>query len=291
MSAQPSILAPVPSTACSLVFGLRGGVDARAVLPALADLDMERAVVGLGAPLARALGSDIAGLRPFPALVGPGPSVPSTQGALWVALRDGDRGELHHRARALCAAMPEGVLLEERVALFKHRDGRDLSGYEDGTENPKGDEASRAALVAGRGPGIDGGSFVAVQKWVHDLDRLAAIAPEARDALVGRRLSDNEELGEAPPQAHVKRSAQESFAPPAFMVRRSMPWVAPEGAGLFFVAYGESLDRFERVLRRMVGLEDGVTDGLFRFSRAVSGGYYFCPPMRDGRLDLSALGT
>ena len=69
-----------------------------------------------------------------------------------------------------------------------------------------------------------------------------------------------------------------------------MPWGTVHEHGLYFVAYGASLDPFERVLRRMAGLDDGVVDGLTRFTRAVSGGYYFCPPLKDGALDLRALG-
>ena len=68
-----------------------------------------------------------------------------------------------------------------------------------------------------------------------------------------------------------------------------MPFASPEGEGLMFVAYGKSFDAFEAQLRRMVGLEDGIPDALFRFSRPVSGGYYWCPPVRDGRLDLRAV--
>jgi len=56
------------------------------------------------------------------------------------------------------------------------------------------------------------------------------------------------------------------------------------------VAFGHSLDAFEAQLRRMVGLDDGITDALFRFSRPVTGSYFWCPPVRDGRLDLSAIG-
>lgn len=74
------------------------------------------------------------------------------------------------------------------------------------------------------------------------------------------------------------------------MVRRSMPWASAHEQGLEFIAYGESLDRYERVLRRMVGLEDGIVDGLFSFSRPMTGGYYWCPPMLGDRLDLSHLG-
>jgi putative iron-dependent peroxidase len=125
---------------------------------------------------------------------------------------------------------------------------------------------------------------------VHDLDVLAKMAPTARDLVIGRRLANNEEIRDAPESAHVKRTAQESFEPAAFMVRRSMPWGDATRHGLYFVAYGESLDRFERVLRRMSGAEDGIPDALLRFSRATTGGYYFCPPRQGGALDLSQLG-
>jgi putative iron-dependent peroxidase len=74
------------------------------------------------------------------------------------------------------------------------------------------------------------------------------------------------------------------------MVRRSMPWAGAHEQGLEFVAYVESLDRFERVLRRMAGLDDGIVDGLFTFSRPFTGGYYWCPPVTRGRLNLSCLG-
>jgi putative iron-dependent peroxidase len=119
---------------------------------------------------------------------------------------------------------------------------------------------------------------------------MAQLSSSARDAVVGRRKDTNEELADAPLSAHVKRAAQESFEPAAFMLRRSMPYGSVSEHGLYFVAYGKSLDAFERVLRRMAGLEDGVTDGLSQFTRAVSGGYYWCPPLKaDGHLDLSAI--
>ena len=102
--------------------------------------------------------------------------------------------------------------------------------------------------------------------------------------------SSNEELPDAPASAHVKRTAQESFDPPAFMLRRSLPWGGAGEQGLYFVAYGATLDAFERALGRMAGREDGVVDALLSFTRALSGGYYWCPPLREGRLDLSRLG-
>ena len=74
------------------------------------------------------------------------------------------------------------------------------------------------------------------------------------------------------------------------MLRRSMPWTEGQRAGLVFVAFGKSFDAFEVQLQRMIGAEDGITDALFRFTRPVTGAYFWCPPLHDGRLDLRALG-
>ncbi len=73
------------------------------------------------------------------------------------------------------------------------------------------------------------------------------------------------------------------------MLRRSMPWADEDGEGLVFVAFGKSFDAFEAVMRRMVGLEDGIVDALFDFTRPVLGAYFWCPPVADGVLDLSTL--
>jgi putative iron-dependent peroxidase len=67
-----------------------------------------------------------------------------------------------------------------------------------------------------------------------------------------------------------------------------MPWAVGEQAGLQFVAFGKSLDTYETLLRHMLGLDDGIVDGLFRFSRPLTGGYYWCPPCAGGGLNLAA---
>jgi putative iron-dependent peroxidase len=288
---QPAILAPVPAQARVLTFDLRVGVDPRPPLSRLrAAVAVDRTVIGLGLPLVLALGAEVPGLRPFPALCGPAIAFPSTQNALWIFLAAGDASTAHDDARAVAAALGDGFVLREEVATWKYRGGRDLSDYEDGTENPKEALAIAAAIVAKGGPGITGSSFVAGQRYVHDLERFGLMPASTRDAVIGRAHATNEELPDAPLSAHVKRAAQESYDPPAFMVRRSMPWGDLGSHGLYFVAYGESLDRFERVLGRMSGREDGVVDGLLGWSRAISGGYYWCPPVLDGRVDLRAVG-
>lgn len=195
-----------------------------------------------------------------------------------------------HRGRALTGLVGGTFRRDRLVDGFTYDIGRDLSGYIDGTENPQGEDAVAAGIVSGAGDGLDGGSFVATQQWLHDLSHFESLAQDVRDNIIGRRLSDNEELDDAPASAHVKRTAQESFDPEAFIVRRSMPWADASGEGLMFVAFGKTLDAFEAQLRRMVGENDGIVDGLFRFSRPVSGSYFWCPPVADGHLDLTALG-
>jgi putative iron-dependent peroxidase len=288
---QPGIMAPVPRVSRYLSFQLRAGGDPRPALARLAARQMdEQAVAGIGPALVSRLDRKVEALREFPALVGPGITVPSTPAALWVWLRGDDPGKLVHAGRAWTTDVEESFSPDTVVDGFFFDGGRDLTGYEDGTENPTGDKALAAALVAGQGPGLDGSSFVAVQRWRHDLDVFQAMSQADQDHAIGRRHRDNEELEDAPESAHVKRTAQESFDPEAFVLRRSMPWAGADGEGLVFVAFGRSLDAFEAQLRRMVGLDDGITDALFRFSRPLTGSYFWCPPLKDGRLDLSAVG-
>jgi len=215
--------------------------------------------------------------------------VPSTPAALWIWLRGDERGELVNRARRIVGALEPAFELESVVDGFIHAGGRDLSGYEDGTENPVGDDAVAAAIASGQGDGYDGGSMVAVQQWMHDLPAFESHTPTERDHMMGRRLSDNEELEDAPPSAHVMRTNQEGFDPHAFVLRRSMPWADGDGEGLMFVAFGATVDAFERQLKRMCGVDDGVVDALFRFTRPISGAYFWCPPIRDGAVDLRVL--
>jgi putative iron-dependent peroxidase len=129
-----------------------------------------------------------------------------------------------------------------------------------------------------------------LEKSVHDLDFFESLPPETQDNVFGRRRVDNVELEDAPLTAHVKRTAQEDFEPEAFVLRRSMPWADSWQEGFFFVAFGHSLYAYEAQLKRMAGLDDGIVDALFTYSRPVTGAYFWCPPVKDGKLDLRALG-
>jgi putative iron-dependent peroxidase len=288
---QAGITDSVPLHGRHLFFVAHPGISAERALRALRDYaDGNATVVGLGQSLLLALGRNVPGLGVFPSHAGAGVEVPSTPFAVWCWLRGSDRGELVHRSRQLERALAPDLTLSHGIDVFKFKSGLDLTGFEDGTENPEGAAALQAALVSGMGPGLDGSSFVAVLQWLHDLDRFEAMPADVQDNTIGRHKQGNEEIDEAPPSAHVKRTAQESFDPEAFILRRSMPWAGDKQAGLMFVAFGKSFAAFEALLRRMVGVEDGIVDALFSFTRPVSGSYFWCPPMLKGRLDLRAIG-
>lgn len=288
---QPAILAPPPPVGRALSFRIAPDTDVPAALVRLRDeLSLDCGVVGIGEPTVLALGKTIPGLRTFPAMAGPACSVPSTQQALWFLLRGKDRGEVFDLTQRIREIVADAFLAEDAVDTFMYAGGRDLTRFEDGTENPKGKAAAEAAIVGGEVPHLQGSSFAAVQRWVHDLTRFGTFDDERRGMTIGRRPDSNDEIEDAPPAAHIKRAEQESYDPPAFMLRRSMPWATADQQGLEFLAFVESLDRFERIMRRMAGLDDGIVDSLFTFSRPVTGGYYWCPPIAGKKLDLGALG-
>lgn len=284
---QAGILAdPVPPLARHLFFTLESAEHLAAALGRLkAMVDGEAIVVGFGKSLLQALNVQLDKLRTFPALSAHGIDIPSTQHAMWCWLRDDDRGELLYQTNALIEALAPALSVVQITESFRYKDGHDLTGYEDGTENP----VEQAAVDAAIDTQAPGGSYAAVQHWVHDLKGFKARPQEEQDHVFGRRLSDNEELDDAPESAHVKRTAMEDFEPEAFVVRRSMPYIDGDEAGLVFLSFGSTLDFYEMQLRRMIGLDDGITDGLFSFSRPTTGGYYWCPPIEHGQLQLSAL--
>jgi putative iron-dependent peroxidase len=297
---QPGIFEGIPAVARYVLFDLADpGVDAAAIKEALTRLtplvDGSDVVVGIGPSLVKALGAEIPGLHEYPEFSRGEIKVPVTPGTLWCWLRGSDLGDLLHVTRKVQKALAPAFKVRYAIDAFRHAwkeggQGHDLTGFEDGTENPKGEAAEEAAFAHGLGDGLDGSSYVAVQQWVHDLDAFEALEDHIRDQHIGRRLSDNEEIEDAPETAHVKRTAQESFDPEAFVLRRSMPWMAGMKAGLMFVAFGKSHQAFEQQMRRMAGHDDGIVDAMFSISQPVTGAYFWCPPMRQGRLDLRRLG-
>ncbi|MBU4518201.1 MAG: Dyp-type peroxidase, partial [Gammaproteobacteria bacterium] len=214
--AQPGILEPIPAQGRYLSCQLRVGAEPRTVLRRLgSQADGLSTVVALGASLVRELGAEIPGLKTFSGIEGALIKLPATPTDLLVWLRGTDRGHLLIRSRHIETLLAPAFDVSDITDAFNHDNGKDLTGYEDGTENPEGEKALAAAFLPESAGLLAGSSFVAMQRWRHHMSRFEAMPREQQDHTVGRERDSNEEIDDAPESAHVKRTAQENFEPEA----------------------------------------------------------------------------
>ena len=269
-------------------------------IPALmAELDPgERlaANVGIGPEFWDALspGRRPAGLRPFRALAADGRRAPSTGGDVLLHVSSARRDLTFDLLLQARTRLGDQVEVLEDVAAFRRFEARDLTGFIDGTENPKDDARAEWALVGDDDAPFAGGSYVFTQRYVHDLKRWAEAPLKEQEGAIGRRKRDSKQLSEksTPPTAHISRVVIEEPGPdgsPAELeiFRRSAPWGTVTEHGLYFVAFSADPTRFDKMLAKMFGTTgDGLHDRLTDFSRPVSGSYYFAPSLES----LAALG-
>ncbi len=205
---------------------------------------------------------------------------PATQRDLWVWLHGAGPDDLLDVARTVGRSL-EGVaeLADEQPAFVYHR-SQDLTGFEDGTQNPPVEAARRVAVVAPGHPGA-GGSVVLVQRWIHDLAAFESLDPARQEAVIGRTRDHSVELDPLPPDSHVGRVVIEEDGEELEIFRRSSSFGGLGAHGLYFVAFAADVARLERMLARMSGAVDGVRDALTRFSHPVSGAWYVAPSVED----------
>jgi putative iron-dependent peroxidase len=176
------------------------------------------------------------------------------------------------------------ALVMDEVHGFRYLDARDLTGFIDGTENPKGAKARAAAALIGKeDPPFAGGSFAFTQRYVHDLARWSELPVADQERAIGRRKRDSRELSDRakPATAHISRVVIEEDGEELEIVRHSFPYGTTSESGLFFIAYTRDLAIPERMLARMYGTAgDGLHDRLMEFTRAVSGANFFTPSLR-----------
>jgi putative iron-dependent peroxidase len=186
--------------------------------------------------------------------------------------------------QAFVDSLPENAVekVEDRYG-WQYRDGRDLSGFLDGTENPSTtDERIDAAVIR-----KTGGSFLIHQVWEHDLKKLKKIGHKEQEGLVGRSKDWSTEITEKemPLHSHVRRMRDVQFKRIP-IVRQSMPFGSVGGkSGLLFIAYSKDPKTFDVMLDRMVGSGDGHADGILKFSTNIFGNYYYIP----GKDEISKL--
>jgi putative iron-dependent peroxidase len=176
----------------------------------------------------------------------------------------------------------EFVTVADEVHGFKYFDERDLLGFVDGTENPVGQDASSATLIGEEDPVFGDGSYVIVQKYLHDLKAWNTVPVEQQERIIGRRKLSDVELAEADkrPYAHNVLTNIEENGEQLQIVRDNMPFgeVGKGEFGTYFIGYARSPSRIERMLVNMfIGNPPGNYDRLLDFSRAVTGALFFVP--------------
>jgi putative iron-dependent peroxidase len=222
-------------------------------------------------------------LRPFPALEAGGLRAPATGGDLLLHAVSRRIDLCFELALSLRRELGQRAAVAEEVHGFRYLDSRDLTGFIDGTENPKGRSRAPAALIGAEDRDFAGGSFAFTQRYVHDLARWAALPVAEQERIIGRRKRDSRELSPRakPASAHIARTVIEEGGEELEIVRHSFPYGTTSECGLFFIAYTRDLAIPQKMLTRMIGTSgDGVHDRLMEFTRAVSGASFFAPSLR-----------
>lgn len=223
-----------------------------------------------------------AGLRPFKPLEAGGRRAPSTGGDLFFHIISKRHDLSFELAMQLRQRLGDTVEVQEEIHGFPYLDSRDLTGFIDGTENPKGEERAAVALIGDQDPEFAGGSYVFTQRYVHNLQKWTTLSRDGQEQVIGRRKEDSEELPASlkPPTAHISRVVIEEGGEELEIVRHSFPYGTVSEAGLFFVAYSKNLDIPEKMLSRMMGTSgDGLHDHLMDYTQAVSGATFFAPSL------------
>jgi putative iron-dependent peroxidase len=168
---------------------------------------------------------------------------------------------------------------------FRFFDFRDLLGFVDGTENPTGDASVKAALIGAEDPDFAGGSYLVVQKYLHNLEAWNALPVEAQNKVIGRDKLSNVEMDDAvtPSSAHrILTTIKDADGTEIKIIRDNMPFGSPAAGefGTYFVGYAASPTVIEQMLRNMfIGDPAGNYDRILDFSRAVTGNLFFVPSL------------
>jgi putative iron-dependent peroxidase len=221
-------------------------------------------------------------LHPFREIHGVHHAV-STPGDILFHIRATKRMDLcFELARQIMIRLSGAVTAVDEVHGFNYFDDRDLIGFVDGTENPAGPDAIRATLIGDEDAPFTGGSYVIVQKYLHDIAGWDRMPVEEQENIIGRhKLSDIEQPDAVKkPYAHNVLTSITEDGEPVDILRDNMPFgqVGAGEFGTYFIGYSRTPRRIERMLENMfVGSPPGNYDRLLDFSRAVTGSLFFVP--------------
>ena len=294
-----SIDAPLSRAAVFLVIKVSAEAPALAkvcsVLEALDDLVKDvgfrdlsarlSCIVGIGHDLWGRLGFDKKPkeLKPFTAIKGAAHSAPSTPGDLLFHIRSERPDICFEFERILLDSLGSAVSVIDEVTGFRYFDARDLLGFVDGTANPTGFDLPEAALVGDEDADFAGGSYVVVQKYLHDLGAWAQTPTPLQEKIIGRTKIDNIEIDDddAPRKSHKSLATIVDDAGNEYdILRDNMPFGRPgQGEfGTYFIGYSRYLWVIEKMLQRMyIGDPPGSYDRLLDFSTPHTGTTFFAP--------------
>jgi porphyrinogen peroxidase len=293
---QP-ILGPPATAAVFLTVTIRAGAE-DAVRDLLTDMTGIVRGVRFRAPEARltgivGIGSDAwdrlfgaprpAQLHPLPEFAGSRHTAPSTPGDLLFHIRAFRQDLCFELAQRIGERLDGIADIVDEVHGFRFFDERDLLGFVDGTESPVDTLAERAVFIDDEDPVFRGGSYLVVQKYLHDLDTWNALPVEAQERVMGRtKLTDTEFADEdkAPDSHLVLNTIENADGDQLQIVRDNMPFgqIGTREFGTYFIAYARAVTTIEQMLSNMfIGSPPGTTDRILDFSTAITGSSYFVP--------------
>jgi putative iron-dependent peroxidase len=220
-------------------------------------------------PELRGFNGDIRGVDGF--------TMPATQHDAVLWLSGGAYDVIFDTARAAIAALAGLASVAEETSSWPYQHDRDLTGFIDGTENPTLNEAPGFVLVPDETPGA-GGTVLLLQKWAHDATAWESLPDAEQEAVIGRKKLDSVELVDKPADSHVASTDQDRFGN---IFRRNMPYGTVTDHGTMFVGFAATQQPLEAMLESMAGLAGGDRDALTRYTRALTGSYYFVPSIES----------
>jgi porphyrinogen peroxidase len=221
-------------------------------------------------------------LHPFREIRSGGRHAVSTPGDILFHIRAKRMDLCFELATQIMDSIGDVVSVADEVHGFRYFDDRDVMGFVDGTENPRGDTAREAAIVDDEDPSFAGGSYVIVQKYLHDLKAWNALPVEMQERIIGRRKLSDVELSDAdkPAYAHNALTNIEKNGRQLQILRDNMPFGRPGHGefGTYFIGYSRTPQITETMLENMfIGRPPGNYDRLLDFSRPVTGSLFFVP--------------
>ena len=267
-----------------LEFNLQSSNGGHALVAAMADLGEPRTTIG-GVNLVSGfrpelwrelvpdgLPADLIGLNED--VVGAdGYVMPATQhdAVLWLSGSTYD--VIFDESRQAIAALAQIAAVADETSSWPYRRYRDLTGFEDGTKNPRLLEAPKVVLIPDGKAGA-GGTVLLLQQWAHDAAAWESLSQSSQERVIGRTKPDSIELDPQPNDAHVARTDQEKFGN---IFRRNMPYGTVTNHGTMFVGFSADQRPLRSMLESMAGTGDGVRDALTRYTKPLTGAFYFVP--------------